>query len=188
MFKVTFIEIVIAITILWIVNRALVYLKTKKLDIKHEIKLILVYICLVVIARIVYFPYHLVNGHIGDMIFDKSKILPFNLNLIPFKNLIQSFHAWGRFIFIGNIIMFIPIGIVWPFCFKKLDNIKKTVLAGFLFSILIELSQLLLYERFTDIDDLITNTFGVFIGAALYFLILSKIIEKITQKFNNRKK
>ena len=41
---------------------------------------------------------------------------------------------------IGNIAMFIPVGIVWPICFKELDSIEKTVLAGAGFSLLIEKS------------------------------------------------
>lgn len=63
----------------------------------------------------------------------------------------------------------IPVGIVWPICFKELDSIEKTVLAGAGFSLLIEISQLLLYERCSDIDDLILNTAGVIIGAMIYF-------------------
>ncbi|HCW04256.1 MAG TPA: hypothetical protein DGK91_06850 [Clostridium sp.] len=65
--------------------------------------------------------------------------------------------------------MFIPVGIVWPICFKKLDNIGKAILAGAIFSLLIEISQLLFYERCSDIDDLILNTAGVAIGALIYF-------------------
>ena len=70
--------------------------------------------------------------------------------------------------------MFIPVGIVWPVCFKKLNNFGKTVLAGAAYSFLIEMSQLLFYDRGTDIDDLILNTTGVVIGALIYFLIHNK--------------
>ena len=53
----------------------------------------------------------------------------------------------------------------------KASAIVEVVLAGFAFSLCIELSQLLLYSRGTDIDDLLTNTAGAFMGAVLYFLI-----------------
>ena len=65
--------------------------------------------------------------------------------------------------------MFIPVGIVWPICFKELDSVLKTVFAGAGFTLLIEISQLLFYERCSDIDDLILNTTGVMIGAMIYF-------------------
>ena len=71
----------------------------------------------------------------------------------------------------GNIALFVPVGVFWPLCFGKLDRVWKVVLAGFFFSLLIELSQLLFYERSTDIDDLILNTLGVWIGALLFFAL-----------------
>ena len=67
--------------------------------------------------------------------------------------------------------MFIPVGIVWPICFRKLDSIRKTVLAGMVFTLLIELSQLLCPERHTDIDDVILNTSGILVGASILFAI-----------------
>jgi glycopeptide antibiotics resistance protein len=70
---------------------------------------------------------------------------------------------------IGNITMFIPVGLAWPFCFKKLDTIGKTVLIGAGFPLFIEITQLPFYDRCSDIDDLILNTTGIFIGALIYF-------------------
>jgi len=109
-----------------------------------------------------------VNGHIGYLIFDSSKILPFRLNLIPLVRLADIYDGWQLNI-IGNVTMFIPVGIVWPVCFKKLDKLWKATLAGGGFSLLIEITQLLFYERCSDVDDLLMNTCGVFIGAVIYF-------------------
>ena len=67
--------------------------------------------------------------------------------------------------------MFIPVGIVLPICFRKLENIKKTVFAGVGLILFIELTQLICPERHTDIDDLILNTSGVAIGACIIFAI-----------------
>ena len=75
---------------------------------------------------------------------------------------------------IGNISMFIPVGFLLPFCFSKLNSVKNVVFVGFKISLFIELSQLILYERSTDIDDLILNTLGVFIGALIYFSIFKR--------------
>ena len=71
--------------------------------------------------------------------------------------------------------MFIPVGIFWGLCFKRLDNIFKVTLAGFGYSFLIEVSQFLFYERASDIDDLILNTTGAFIGALIYFSAVALI-------------
>ena len=49
---------------------------------------------------------------------------------------------------------------------------KGVTLAAFGMTLFIELSQLLLYDHGTDIDDLILNTTGAFIGAMIYFLVV----------------
>ena len=53
----------------------------------------------------------------------------------------------------------------WPFCFQKLDTIGKTVLAAAGFPLLIEITQLPFYDRCSDVDDIILNTAGIFLGA-----------------------
>ena len=61
--------------------------------------------------------------------------------------------------------------LVWPVCFRKLDNIRKTAFAGFGLILFIELTQLLCPERHTDVDDMILNMGGVLIGACVVFAI-----------------
>lgn len=170
MIEIRFWPVFILISIVWVAIRLIIAAKNRHVDWLRELKLLTVYVCIVVITRIVYFPWHLENGHVGPLIFDPKRILPFWLNLVPFVPLFDSYDDRMLNLF-GNIAMFIPVGMAWPFCFKQLDSIKKVVLAGFGFSLLIELSQLLFCYRGTDIDDLITNTTGVLIGACIYFLI-----------------
>ena len=95
------------------------------------------------------------------------------INVIPFYFLVDRYDGWQMNIF-GNIAMFIPVGIVWPICFKKLDTIEKTILAGAGFTLFIELTQLFCLGRHTDVDDLILNTFGVAIGACIVFMTRRK--------------
>lgn len=166
----SYLEIMIIITILWVIARTIRALINGEINWKRELLLMLVYVCIAVITRIVYFPWHLEEGHIGHLYFDASRIRPFRLNIHPFVHLFDVYDGWKLNLY-GNIAMFIPVGIVWPLCFKKLNNVFKVVLAGAGFSLLIELTQLLLYDRGTDVDDLITNTTGVLLGAVIYFVI-----------------
>ncbi|MCR5108329.1 MAG: VanZ family protein [Lachnospiraceae bacterium] len=168
MAEITYPQMLIAITVLWILVRICIAVKNKKTDLKREVLLLSVYICIIVISRIVYFPWHHVDGHIDTLKFDKEKIIPFWLNLVPVVHLFDIYDGWQMNI-AGNITMFIPVGIVWPICFKRLDNVWKTTLAGAGFAFFIELSQLLFYERSSDIDDILLNTTGVFIGALICF-------------------
>lgn len=172
-FEITYNELFIFITLVWIATRVIIGLKEKKVSWIQEAKMLLVYICIVVIARFVNFPLHRVDGKIVPMKFDSTKVLPLWLNLIPIVHLFDVYDGWQVNI-IGNITMFIPVGIIWPLCFKRLNTIGKTVLAGVGFTVCIEITQLLFYERCSDIDDVILNTVGVAIGAMIFFSVKKK--------------
>lgn len=168
--EITYMVVFIFITFMWIVTRGICSIRHKKVDWKYEAKLLTVYICFVVIARIVYFPMRLVEGRIASLILDVDKIFPFWMNFIPVVHLFDVYDGWQINI-IGNIAMFIPVGLAWPFCFKKLDTFGKAVLAGAGLTLFIEITQLPFYERCSDIDDIILNTTGVVIGAGIYFAV-----------------
>lgn len=168
MLEITYIGLFIFITSAWLVVRAICAVKNQKLDWKYEAKLLTVYICLIVIARIVYFPMRLVEGKIGTLILDVEKIFPLWINLIPVVHLFDVYDGWLVNI-IGNVTMFIPVGLAWPFCFQKLDTLGKTLLAGAGFPLFIEITQLPFYDRCSDVDDFILNTTGILIGAMIYF-------------------
>lgn len=168
MIEITYWEIVVFISIIWVILRVLTGIRNKKVSFLREAQMMMVYICIIVITRIVNFPWHHVNGQIGTMKFDISRVIPPWVNLVPVVHLFDIYDGWQMNI-IGNITMFIPVGIVWPICFKKLDSIGKTILAGVGFSLLIEITQLFFYERCSDIDDILLNTTGVAIGALIYF-------------------
>ena len=168
--EITYLSTFLFITTIWILFRIFRRIQKGKLDIGRELRLLSVYICIVVIVRIVYFPMELKDGHVDALILDVHKILPLWVNFTPIVHMFDIYDGWLINI-IGNISMFIPVGICWPFCFKKLDNIWKTVLAGGGFSLVIEITQLLFYQRCSDIDDLIMNTTGVLIGAVIYFSV-----------------
>ena len=168
MFEITYKGLFIFITLAWVATRAICGMRNHKVDWMYEAKLLTVYICLVVIARFVYFPLRLVEGRIASLILDVEKIFPLWINLMPIVHLFDVYDGWLINI-IGNITMFIPVGLAWPFCFQKLDTLGKTVLVGAGFPLLIEITQLPFYDRCSDIDDLILNTTGIFIGALIYF-------------------
>lgn len=80
-----------------------------------------------------------------------------NLNLLPL-------HGGFRLDLILNIFLFIPLGFLAPFISKHYQRVKNTLLLGGGLSLAIEIAQLFTLYRATDIDDLITNMLGAFIG------------------------
>jgi glycopeptide antibiotics resistance protein len=159
------------ISAVWLVIRTVCCLKVRKFDWKRELSLLLVYICIVVVVRFTFCPFGKVDGKIQPLLFDPVRILPCWLNLRPFVHLLDYPTMKEALLnLIGNTALFIPLGIVWPAVFKKLDSHKKVISAGFGMSLAIELLQLLFYDRATDIDDLILNTLGFLIGYGIYLL------------------
>lgn len=103
-----------------------------------------------------------------------------NLNLTLFKGYMIFIRSknWYRFIylFVGNIVWFIPFGMYLQYT-EKFKNILTVTLCGMLFSFCIETLQYVFGTGVTELDDLILNTFGAFLGA---------VSVKLFQKFRNR--
>lgn len=78
-----------------------------------------------------------------------------------------------------NIVFFIPLGLFLPFVMKK-PALWKTVLIGFIFTVLVECSQMFT-NHCSDINDIIDNTLGAFAGYVLY-LIIKAVFPKFTEK------
>ena len=171
MIQITYPAMIAAISFLWILVRGICALMQRKINWKRELQLILVYICLIVVARFTFFPFSKVDGHIQPLIFDAAQAFPLRINLIPFVNLMDYPALRDALLnLIGNTAMFIPIGVIWPIVYKKLDTHHRVLAAGIGFSLCIEILQLPFFDRVTDIDDLILNSLGFLIGYGLYLL------------------
>lgn len=101
----------------------------------------------------------------------------FRYNLTPLKSL-------GSQQFSLNILFFVPLGLLLPLVIERLRT-YEIVFIGLMVSLGIEITQLLtsitnLNVRSFDIDDLIANTLGTFIGMVLLycFKALKKLIKK----------
>ena len=111
-----------------------------------------------------------------------------SINLIPFKILTDTYTevfinkniAYLIISFTGNIVMFLPLGFFPPLLWNG-KPLQKAILTGFITSLAIELCQIPL-GRGTDIDDLILNTLGAFLGYLIY-LLLQKLKPSFTAKF-----
>ena len=105
-----------------------------------------------------------------------------SFNLIPFDELLSASYYQASVLgkkqalvilaynVIGNIVWFIPFGIILCVYAKNM-TIKKTVLYSFLLSLSIELLQYVFYTGVSDIDDIIFNVVGGVVGYGIYRLI-----------------
>ncbi|MCG7335576.1 VanZ family protein [Sporosarcina sp. ACRSM] len=112
-----------------------------------------------------------------------------NLNLVPFRVFVDNYYAitelrfWQPFIinFLGNIVIFMPIGFLVPLLWRAFNRFWKTTLFGFCISFFIETMQLT-QARSSDIDDLWLNTTGTMLGYGLY-VVAKKLIPQLDTTF-----
>ena len=168
--EITFLSLSIIALIVWLITRFLICSKKDSVDFRHEAFLLLVFAYGLLVARGVYFPTPSPDGRLVRMIIDFENMFPPNINMAPFTFVAERYPGWWINVF-GNIIIFIPAGLFIPTLSKRAKNILQTTIIGFGWSLLIELSQLFLIDRCSDIDDLILNTLGAFIGACIYFSV-----------------
>ena len=149
---------------IFILVRFLIYKKTNKINLKREILLLIFCLFLVGLFSQTIIPKYDSNN---NLIVSKVR-----LNLIPFKIFYDAVIELRKgniyyliISLIGNIVMFVPIGFFVKLLYKLND--KRIVIIGFLISLFIEIIQNFT-GRETDIDDLILNTLGVYIGIIIY--------------------
>ncbi len=84
------------------------------------------------------------------------------LNLIPLVGMIADCRNA-----VLNVLLFIPLGFFLPLLWSAFSTQKRTLLFGLEATVSIELLQLLTF-RVTDINDIITNFLGTWLGFLVY--------------------
>ncbi|WP_066306867.1 VanZ family protein [Bacillus sp. FJAT-29814] len=102
------------------------------------------------------------------------------INLIPFRTIIHFLSEQGNFLIAfynitANILLFIPYGIAALMLYKNLSKARR-FLTPLVVILLIETAQHLTKRGSMDIDDLILNLLGVWLGYLLYPYI-NKVIK-----------
>lgn len=166
---------------IWMIVRIiLIYLSKKsrsKLFWGREISLSIFFIYILCVLSVTLFPL---------LIQFTNKSNEISINLIPIVDTAKevanitsdaSMHNfmikfWIKNIF-GNILLLFPLGIMLPMLWKKFNSLSKTILFAFCLSLSIETLQLLSgyignVGRAFDIDDILLNTIGAFIGFIVY--------------------
>ena len=112
-------------------------------------------------------------------------------NLTPFHNIIMFFRyyfGYHQFTFLewfenifGNILILIPFSMLLPFVFGHRMPLVAIVLIAALFSALVEIVQFVSGLGEMDIDDVLLNLFGGFIGG-LIVCRTERAVEKLLDR------
>lgn len=80
----------------------------------------------------------------------------------------------------GNIIGFIPFGVILPLLSRKFMSLKKVMLATFCLSFMFECMQLIFRFGSFDVDDLMLNTLGGIVG----YLFVKVVVNSVETRRN----
>jgi glycopeptide antibiotics resistance protein len=89
-------------------------------------------------------------------------------NFIPFKTIVPQLVGRGNHLIamvnlMGNIIPFMPIGLLAPIVFRSVSW-QKALLLGVVTGVSFEVMEVVFRVGIFDVDDVILNAFGVMVG------------------------
>lgn len=176
------IPITLLVGLLYIIFR---FLKLKKnnsdINYKKEI-LYLIFVCYIAgLFNLVLVPRNFWNTIWYNIFYNLNEnpfegIFDFSYNFIPtiYKIIIGEYTlgSWVKTMIVGNLLMFIPMGILLSLCFKNINK-KNMFKYAILIPLTIEVLQLVVGRSF-DIDDLVMNFLGIVIG---YYIV--ELVKKL---------
>lgn len=98
----------------------------------------------------------------------------YQLNFYPSFNFIPFYGFTGNLShYMKGFFVFIPFGLLLPTLWKQFQPALKTIFYGFLFSLLLEISQIFCLDTAvtTDVTDIIINVLGTVVGYFIFFQI-----------------
>lgn len=108
---------------------------------------------------------------IGGTIFNRTPQEEYQLELIPFWSYIQVFRERNLNLLrqmISNVLVFIPWPILFASVFPVMRTFRLAVGSAFLFSALVEITQLVLRIGLFEFDDMFHNVLGAVIGYGIW--------------------
>lgn len=167
MFEIDSARFYMVISVIWIALRIIRGLTTRKFDLSREILVNLLFIFLCFLSYRVFEPFRFVLEKANKPnlipVVNSLKMLR-TANATEYKPLIRIV----QILLLGNLLIFVPIGFLVSILFRDLRSSWKILLVGAGISLTIEVLQLILAVRVFDIDDILLNALGTWIGYLLF--------------------
>ncbi len=140
---------------------------------KPPLRLVIIFVLYILCMIWLLFFYHR-SPFFSDLSYMDS--IKDRVNLSPFSTVNRYMNAIknGKVIeiamvnLIGNIIMFIPLGILLPSLWKQLDSFIHCFIGCFGLILMVEITQVFTLRGSCDIDDVILNLVGCIIGYIIH--------------------
>jgi glycopeptide antibiotics resistance protein len=110
--------------------------------------------------------------HLGHLRFRFAHPHTGPANLIPFKTILSELGGRGNHLInivnlLGNILPFLPIGLLTPLVFPSFSW-QKALALGLAIGLSFELMEILFHVGIFDVDDIMLNALGVVAGYGLF--------------------
>ena len=174
---------IIGMVILSVCYLPIYFILRKRIPLSRQIVYFLLGVCVLVICTATFLEWIIACVLDGRTVIAAER----SLNLIPFQFITETWAMEARKQItqtIANVVMFLPLGFVFPVAFKKARTFWKTTVYMMLFSFFIEFVQYFI-GRSADIDDLMLNTLGGILGYLVLY-VFSKMFKdkKLWKKLN----
>lgn len=114
---------------------------------------------------------------LGGTILNREIDKEFDIKLIPFWSYYEVFAKHKKELvlqMVGNILVFIPLGILLPQGWDRIRNIHWVMLSAVCVSLSLELGQLIFRLGLFEFDDVFHNTLGTVFGYVMWRLATRK--------------
>lgn len=143
----------------------------KRISVKKHMVVLLFCSYMIMLISITFFPMPIQRELIEHL--RESNFL--NNNYVPLKTVLPFMGDTATKLrpIVGNVILFVPMGLLVPLLYSKMSSFRRVTAVGFLASVMVEFLQLCLSfltgpYRVTNIDDVILNTIGTIMGFIVF--------------------
>lgn len=84
--------------------------------------------------------------------------------------------------YFSKYLKLVPLGFFLPLLFTKCKKFWVTYLSGFLFTLILELIQLITQRGIFELDDILNNTLGCIIGYGIVMIFILYFVDKKKDK------
>lgn len=148
---------------------------------------LIIYLCVLIRLIIFKYPIPVLRGIMDEWELSNAKAGVSTANLTLFKSIRMYIRYYGRINgfdnLFGNVLAFMPLGIMIPVSFPEVNRWWMILLHSFWLSLCIELFQLVSHFGAFDVDDILLNTLGSLLGF-VGFLLIRFVYRKVHRERN----
>ena len=113
-------------------------------------------------------------------------------NFVPFRSIVPLLSGQGNQLIamvnlFGNIIPFMPIGLVAPLVVRSISW-QKALALGVVTGLTCEVLEVVFRVGIFDVDDILLNAFGVMLGYGVFVMFKRRLQPRLAERLSREKR